>query len=222
MAAYIGLSVFIFRGIDAAGSSDTLIRFFLPFVTLTLVLLAICWKTGEQPSWRWGGKNVSARTVTLKILAVIGLAAAIGGATSFIIAHNRPQQTVSLFYYNPARDTDAAGNILCSSQGLVAVQRRIPVTQTPIQDTVRLLLRGELTAAEKALGITTEYPLPGVTLRSASLSSGILALTFNDPQNATGGGSCRVSILWAQIEATAKQFAGVRDVRFMPEELFQP
>lgn len=132
------------------------------------------------------------------------------------------EQTVKLYYYDQSRDKDASGNVLCSSKGLVAVDRNTSVTVTPIQDSIRMLLRGELTQAERARGITTEFPLPGVELRSASLTGGILTLTFADPQNKTTGGSCRVSILRAQIEATAKQFSGVNQVRFMPAGVFEP
>jgi hypothetical protein len=131
-------------------------------------------------------------------------------------------RTIKLYYYNPQLDKYESENILCSRQGLVAVERQIPVTTTPIQDTIRLLISGQLTAAEKAQGITTEYPLEGFSLKGASLSNGVLALEFQDPNNKTGGGSCRVGILWFQIEATAKQFSEVQSVRFLPEELFQP
>src|SRR3989338_525403 len=113
-------------------------------------------------------------------------------------------------------------NTMCTQGGLVSVNRTIPVTQTPIQDTIRLLLKGELTSAEKSQGLTTEYPLLGFELTSVSLQSGVLTLTFKDSQNKTSGGSCRVNILRYQIEATAKQFSGVNSVRFMPETLFQP
>jgi hypothetical protein len=131
-------------------------------------------------------------------------------------------RTVKLYYYNPNLDKDSTGNILCSRNGLVAVEREIPITNTPIQETIRLLISGNLTSAEKAQGITTEYPLQELNLTAASLNSGVLTLTFDDPYNKTGGGSCRVGILWFQIEATAKQFPEVSSVRFMPEELFQP
>ena len=129
---------------------------------------------------------------------------------------------IKLYYYNQNLDKDAEGNIQCSRSGLVPVSRVIPRTITPIQDAVRLLLRGEISSEEKAQGASTEFPLAGVSLVAASLNNGVLTLTFNDPQNRTGGGSCRVGILWFQIEATAKQFPGVQSVRFMPEELFQP
>jgi hypothetical protein len=131
-------------------------------------------------------------------------------------------RTVKLYYYNPQVDKDATGNILCSRQGLVAVERQIPKTITPIQDTIRLLISGQLNNSEKAQGITTEYPLEGFSLKGASLSNGVLTLEFQDPNNKTGGGSCRVGILWFQIEATAKQFPEVKSVRFLPEEIFQP
>lgn len=133
-----------------------------------------------------------------------------------------PQRLIQLYYYNSSKDQDGSGNIMCSRNGLESVERSIPLTKTPIQDAVKLLLKGELTSQERAIGITTEYPLPGVELKSASLKNGVLTLTFIDPQNKTGGGSCRAGILWFQIEATAKQFSNVSSVRFLPEELFQP
>jgi len=139
-----------------------------------------------------------------------------------ILEKTQPQQTVDLYYYNSGLDEDESGNIMCSRQGIIPVQRKVPVTQTPIQDTIKLLLKGELTNYERAQGITTEYPLEGLSLEGASLNDGVLTLQFNDPNYKTGGGSCRVGILWFQIEKTAKQFAGVQQVRFLPEELFQP
>lgn len=135
-------------------------------------------------------------------------------------------RTVKLFFYNDNLDKDASGNILCSAKGLVTVNRTIPFTNTPIQDAVRELLKGP-TQAEKAAAPNSatpesEFPLAGVALTSASLSQGVLTLTFADPQNKTSGGSCRVNVLRAQIEATAKQFGGVTSVRFQPSSVFQP
>lgn len=42
-----------------------------------LVLLRICWKRGERPSWRWAGKPASWQSVVAKIIGVIALAAGI-------------------------------------------------------------------------------------------------------------------------------------------------
>ncbi len=131
-------------------------------------------------------------------------------------------RTVTLYYYNPTLDRDALGNVMCNNMGLVPVTREVPLSITPIQDAVRLLIKGELTEEERAEGITTEYPLEGFSLKEAALQDGVLTLAFEDPNNRTGGGSCRVGILWHQIEATARQFPEVKNVRFVPEELFQP
>lgn len=130
--------------------------------------------------------------------------------------------TIDLHYYDPERDLDDVGNIICSDAGLVAVQREVPVTRTPIQDAISLLLRGEILSEEVARGITTEFPLEGVELVGANLRDGLLTLEFDDPLNMTSGGSCRTAILWHQIRATATQFDAVNEVRFIPEELFQP
>ncbi len=133
------------------------------------------------------------------------------------------QTTVKLYFYNQNNDKDASGNVMCSEKGLVAVTRQIPQTITPIQDAIKLLLQGNPTPAEKAQGISTEFPLAGLTLKSANVTAqGVLTLEFADPQNKTSGGACRTAVLWKQIEATAKQFPGITAVKFIPNTLFQP
>ncbi len=134
-------------------------------------------------------------------------------------------KSVKLYYYNPNLDKDGSGNIACSRKGLVSVERKIPITKTPIRNTINLLLKGKENLTEKDIvqGITTEYPLEGFSLAEANLEEdGTLILKFSDSLNKTSGGSCRVGILWFQIEATAKQFSEVLQVRFLPEEIFQP
>lgn len=131
-------------------------------------------------------------------------------------------RTIKLYYYNPEKDKDAAGNAMCSRAGLAPVEREVLLTKTPVQDAVNLLLKGGLAESESAAGIAAEFPLPGLALKGANLDAGILTLEFDDPQNKTSGGACRAGILWFQIEATAKQFSGVEQVRFIPETLFQP
>jgi len=141
------------------------------------------------------------------------------------VAFAEKKRMVKLYYYNYEMDRDEFGNIACSRNGLVAVEREIPMTQTPIQDTIKLLLRGRenLTQEEIGRGITTEYPLEELSLAEVNLKEdGALLLKFSDPLNRTSGGACRAGILWFQIEATAKQFPGVKKVQFLPEELFQP
>lgn len=131
-------------------------------------------------------------------------------------------RTVSLYYYNPEKDRDEHGNIVCSRKGLVAVSRTIPVSKTPLQDTLDLLFRGDLTPEERAQGIVTEFPLQGLDLEYVSNRDGVVTLTFSDPYNKTSDGSCRVGILWFGIEATAKQFFPTNSIIFSPTELFQP
>jgi hypothetical protein len=91
------------------------------------------------------------------------------------------------------KDKDENGNIKCSRDGLVAIEREISVSQTPIKDTIELLLKGKenLTEEELAQGITTEFPLDGFKLKSMNLKSdGTLSLKFEDPLNKTVGGAC--------------------------------
>jgi hypothetical protein len=128
---------------------------------------------------------------------------------------------VLLYYYNPSLD-QGPGGVQCTSKGLVGVARSIPYSEDMLADTIKLLLRGELTSAEKAEDIQTEFPLSGLALASGIGENGHAVLAFNDPQNKTSGGACRVNILRAQIEATAKQFPDIKTVHILPEDLFQP
>ncbi len=147
------------------------------------------------------------------------------GFSLIVTSCAQAQQQISLYYYDPDLDLDANGNIQCSADGLAPVQREMAARlsgETLIEETIRLLIGGELTADERAQGITTEYPLEGVTLDEVALQDGILTLTFSDPNLLTSGGACRAGILWLQIEQTALQFDGVDEVRYEPADLFQP
>lgn len=123
------------------------------------------------------------------------------------VPDNKNSMVVKIYLYDEKKD-QGPGGAQCSKQGLVASQRIIPRTSTPLADTIKILLQ--------------ELNLPGVQLENAVIKNGVATLTFSDPQDKTSGGSCRVAILWAEIEATAKQFESVTSVRFQPATLFQP
>lgn len=131
---------------------------------------------------------------------------------------------VSLYYYNAVADRNISGgnNAGCSKDAILPVGRVMPQTKTPIQDSIKLLLKGEISDAEKQQGFQTEFPHPGFELLGADLKNSVLTLEFSEVPGFTDGGSCRVSILANQIIKTAKQFDGVREVKFKPETLFQP
>jgi hypothetical protein len=169
-------------------------------------------------------------TKTVLITALVAIVLVIAYMIWFMPAENGPvngnneveTQNVLLFYYDPDLDLDDDGNVMCSREGLVSVEREVAATDTLIEDTVRLLMAGDLTEEERERGITTEFPLEGVELEQALLENNSLTLFLSDPQNRTTGGACRTGILWAQIAATGEQFAHVSDVHFEPEDLFQP
>ncbi len=133
-------------------------------------------------------------------------------------------QQVSLYYYNASKDQDPAGSgAKCSEAGLAEVKRNVRAEDSLVEDTIKMLLQGGLTAEEKTAGISAEFPLPEFELEGSSLdANGVLTLTFQDPQSKASGGSCRVGVLRMEIEATAKQFPEVKSVRIMPEDIMQP
>jgi len=58
LLVYTSLLIFWFIRIDRASHSvsDTLINFFPRLIFLSVILIVICYKTGEKPEWRWGNK----------------------------------------------------------------------------------------------------------------------------------------------------------------------
>lgn len=138
-----------------------------------------------------------------------------GGATK--------TKTIKLYYYNKDEDMKlGAGNPTCGKEAVLPVERTVPVSISPIKDTVNLLLEGKISNEEKTAGFSTEFPNKDFKLIGANLKDGVATLAFNDVPGFTSGGSCRVGILWAQIEKTVLQFDGVKQVKFSPETLFQP
>ena len=140
----------------------------------------------------------------------------------FLLGYKKEFITVRLYYPNTILANRLGTGGECDPRNITYVERSIELTKTPIQDTVRLLIRGQLTDKEKANGFNTEFPNKNFKLLGADLSDGSLTLFFNDVPGFTVGGSCRVGLLSSSIEKTAIQFGSVREVKFSPESLFQP
>lgn len=56
---YVAALFVVMKDVDKTSHSvsDTLIRFFAPFIIATAILVYICYKKGEKPRWQWGGHN---------------------------------------------------------------------------------------------------------------------------------------------------------------------
>lgn len=174
---------------------------------------------------------MKSKYILLVVLAivVIGAALLLSSDQSFIspespeggITPETPKtREVKLYYFNQEK-ADQVGDP-CSPEAVIPVEREISVTQTPIQDTIRLLIKGELTSEEEQEGFSTEFPHPLFELKGANLEGQTLTLEFTEVSGFTTGGSCRVGLLATQIQKTAKQFSQVEEVVFQPETLFQP
>ncbi len=131
------------------------------------------------------------------------------------------EQEVKLYYYNQDQDVDDEGMVLCSADSVEAVSRSI-VSEEPIRETIELLLLGQLSEEEKAKGLSTEFPHPEFKLKDLDLEDGVLTLSFSEVPGFSSGGSCRVTLLRAQVEKTALQFSEVEEVRVKPLSVFQP
>ena len=128
--------------------------------------------------------------------------------------------SISLYYPNMSKVKNVGDE--CSPSIVVPVERQVSVSETPIKDAINLLILGNLTTKEISQGFETEFPNQGFKLLGANLKNGALTLEFTEVPGFTSGGSCRIGLLAAQITKTAKQFPGVKNVVFIPDQIFQP
>jgi spore germination protein GerM len=170
-------------------------------LNLTLIVVVICAAAGLLYL------NTSRQRPFFNLKEIIKPAT----TTSTTLANDRTR--VQLYYYSRRSK---------NSSGLVAVERWLKPTLTPLQDTIELLIAGKLGWQEKEQGLETEFPHPDFKLKGTKLKGGVLTLSFTEVPGFTTGGASRVGLLAAQISKTAKQFPGVKEVRFEPEYLFQP
>jgi hypothetical protein len=169
----------------------------------------------QESGFKVGDKVSISGTLSNNIVSVTNI-------TAVKTEDEKQYRTVKLYYYDQKKDlSENKNNASCESKYVLPVERKIEVTQTPIQDTIRLLIKGELTSAEKNAGFATEFPHKDFVLKGANLKDGTLTLDFPQVTGFTEGGSCRVNLLNAQIEKTAKQFPEVKQVKYT-EILFQP
>lgn len=118
--------------------------------------------------------------------------------------------------------TQAGLNFACSTE-MFPTERRIPKTAAVGYAALTELLAGPNTK-ETQESWSTSIP-SGVMVKSLTIVDGIAKVTFSS--NLESGGSCRVSLIRAQIEATLKQFPTVTTVIIStegktPEESLQP
>lgn len=139
------------------------------------------------------------------------------------VKFNQEMRSVQVYLYQKTKDLSADGQILCGEESIVPVPRDIPITKTPLQDTLAILFAGSVRPEEKSVGFESLFPLTGLGVKTLTLTQlGELLLTLNDPYNKTVGGSCRVRLLKWQLEKTMKQFDGIKSVIIKPDTLFQP
>ena len=179
------------------------------------------------------------KTNWIYILIIFIIASAIGGGF-LVLSQNtgdrkdnlgeglfyaKPSNKIKLFYYNETKDRELSkdGNLACSQNAILPVEREIIANATPIEDAVNLLIKGKLTPEEKAAGFSTEFPNPDFNLLELKLDEDkVMTASFTEVPGFTTGGACRTDLLAMQIVKTIFQFPGINQVSFYPPSLFQP
>ncbi len=59
LISFIAFTLWNFQRLDSAShsGSDTLINFVPETGISVIILIAVCWLTGEKPKWQWGEKK---------------------------------------------------------------------------------------------------------------------------------------------------------------------
>lgn len=59
LALFILVNIYIFKDIEQGSysASSVFLNFILPSILSVVVLIIICYRTGEKPGWRWGKKD---------------------------------------------------------------------------------------------------------------------------------------------------------------------
>lgn len=130
---------------------------------------------------------------------------------------------VALYYFNQKEDSKLPPEQQINVDSILPVYRMFPATDNILSDAIAYLIEWALTADEKKLGYSTEFPNKNFHLLSSDLDpQGVLTLEFTEVPGFTDGWSARMLILANSIAKTAMQFPGVKKVVFVPDTLFQP
>lgn len=130
---------------------------------------------------------------------------------------------VGLYYFNQEADEKLAPEQQINVNSILPVYRMFPATDNLLLDTIKELIKWNLTAEEIKKWFVTEFPNSRFDIVWLELAPDwVLTLEFTEVPGFTDGGSARMLILSSTIEKTALQFPGVNKVVFLPETIFQP
>ena len=57
LAIYLVLEIILAKWLNIDDSDRGVMKFVVVTIGLALVLIAVCYKTGEKPKWQWGKKK---------------------------------------------------------------------------------------------------------------------------------------------------------------------
>lgn len=146
-----------------------------------------------------------------------------GSKTEDALFQTTAPTKVALYYFNQIEDQKLSPEQQVNVNSILPVYRIFPASENLLLDTIRELIKWNLTANERKQWFITEFPNPEFNIISLELiPDGTLTLHFTEVPGFTDGWSARMLILRNVIKKTALQFPGVKKVVFTPETLFQP
>ena len=125
--------------------------------------------------------------------------------STFKLLGKNQANLVKLYFFDPENDPNTDN---CQANNFI--EKPLPATNTPIKDTIKLLIDSGL------LGNPSHFILLDIFLVDK-----VLYLKFPSIPSFTTGGSCHIGILTSQIIDTSLQFPEVEKVIFEPQ-VFEP
>ena len=131
--------------------------------------------------------------------------------------------TVKLYYFNQEEDKKLSVEQQLNVNSILPIERTISKSDNLIEDVIALLLEWKLTNEEIEKWFHTSFPNEKFYLKNFNLDSDwTLTLEFSQVAWFTSWGSAQQLLLKASIEKTVRQFSEVKQVKFLPDTLFQP
>lgn len=172
------------------------------------------------------------KELALKVaVLIIMVAAGVGTGIlirEFIAKNSTPQATDenmnvrSVKFYLADTSNDSNGSE-CFADGSVRREMTNPDVDTVIEELISLVLTTEETGKGLKNGFDDEVKsTENLTIKEIISNDDRVVVNFDDPDNFTSGGSCRVELLKDQLIQTLQDFKNVPTVEIGPEELFQP
>ena len=140
-----------------------------------------------------------------------------GGAN---ITNQNDESQVFIYANNKVIQNTLDEDHIASGYSVFPLIRYTINSESPINDTYRLLLDYDLSFYEREMGYSSSFPIEGLTFKGASLSGKTLYLKFDNYEVLSSKSALEKKIIEWELIKTGLQFDNVEEVIIQPENIF--